>query len=77
VCYIGAATQPNANEVFERFEPIMKGFGGRPHWGKCFTLTRGELEAMYPNTYDTFRKIRKDLDPQGVFSNEFVRQLFD
>src|SRR5207249_1218518 len=31
VCYIGVATQPNANEVIERFEPIVKSLGGKPH----------------------------------------------
>jgi L-gulonolactone oxidase len=77
VCYIGAATQPNANEVFERFEPIMKALGGRPHWGKCFSLTREDAQAMYPDTYEQFRKIRATLDPNGVFSNELLRRLFD
>jgi len=77
VCYIGAATQPNANEVFERFEPILKALGGRPHWGKCFSLTRGEAEAMYPNTYDKFRAVRKEFDPHGVFTNDFISRYFD
>jgi FAD/FMN-containing dehydrogenase len=77
VCYIGSATQPNANEVFERFEPLLKVLGGRPHWGKCFSITRSEVEAMYSGTYDKFCKIRKDLDPDRVFTNELIRQYFD
>jgi FAD/FMN-containing dehydrogenase len=76
VSYIGVATQPNANEVIQRFEPIMKRLGGRPHWGKCFSLTRVEAEAMYPN-YEKFRTIRNELDPNGVFSNEFLKYFFD
>lgn len=76
VCYIGVATQPNANEVIERFEPIVKSLGGKPHWGKCYSLTRAEIEALYPG-YQTFRKIRNELDPNGVFSNEFLRYVFD
>jgi FAD/FMN-containing dehydrogenase len=76
VVYIGVATQPNANEVIERFEPIVKRLGGRPHWGKCFSLTRAEAEAMYPG-YQKFRTIRNQLDPNGVFSNEFLRYYFD
>ena len=76
VCYIGAATQPNANEVIERFEPIMKSFGGKPHWGKCFSMTRKEAQEMYPDTYDKFRQFRQQLDPKGVFANEFIRQMF-
>lgn len=76
VCYIGIATQPNANEAIERFEPIVKRLGGRPHWGKCFSLTRAEAEAMYPS-YEKFRNLRKELDPNGVFSNEFLKYFFD
>jgi FAD/FMN-containing dehydrogenase len=77
VCYIGVATQPNANEIYARVEPIMKEFGGRPHWGKHFSLTRAEVEAMYPDTYEKFRTFRQQLDPRGVFSNTLLRQLFD
>ena len=71
------STQPNANEVYSRVEPIMKDFGGRPHWGKHFSLKRSEVEAMYPDSYDKFRKIRKELDPKGVFTNTLIQQLFD
>lgn len=77
VCYIGVSTQPNANEVYARVEPVMKEFGGRPHWGKHFSLRRSEVEAMYPDSYDRFREIRKELDPNGVFSNTLLSQLFD
>jgi FAD/FMN-containing dehydrogenase len=77
VCYIGASTQTNATEVFQRFEPIMRALGGRPHWGKCFSLTREDARAMYPDSFDRFREIRKELDPHGVFANDHLRRLFD
>jgi FAD/FMN-containing dehydrogenase len=76
VSYVGVATQPNANEVIQRFEPIMKSLGGRPHWGKCFSLTRAEAEALYPQ-YQKFRTIRNELDPNRAFSNEFLKYFFD
>jgi len=76
VCYIGVSSQPNANEVNARVEPIFKFYGGRPHWGKHFSLTRREVQEMYPDTYDTFARIRKELDPNGVFSNTLLRELF-
>ncbi|HLU99625.1 MAG TPA: D-arabinono-1,4-lactone oxidase, partial [Acidobacteriota bacterium] len=62
VCYIGVSTQPNANEVYARVEPIMKDLEGRPHWGKHFSLRRSEVEAMYPDSYDIFRQLRQELD---------------
>jgi len=76
VCYIGVSSQPNANEVYARLEPIFKHYGGRPHWGKHFSLTRREVQEMYPDTYDTFARIRKELDPKGVFGNTLLRELF-
>jgi FAD/FMN-containing dehydrogenase len=77
VCYIGVSTQPNANEVYARVEPILKEFGGRPHWGKHFSLTRKEVEAMYPETYQKFCELRRQMDPQGVFANTLVRHFFE
>jgi hypothetical protein len=56
---------------------IMKALGGRPHWGKCFTLTRQEAEAMYPDTYEQVCKLHATWDPQGVFTNEPIHRLFD
>lgn len=75
-CYIGVATLDNATEVFERFEPIMKELGGRPHWGKHFNATRAEIEAMYPDTFGAFVQLRRSYDPDGVFLNSLLRRLF-
>jgi L-gulonolactone oxidase len=77
VCYIGANTQDNANEVFQRFEPIMKSLGGRPHWGKHFTMTRDEIRSMYPGTFQQFADLRAEWDPDGVFANSLIHELFD
>ena len=77
VCYIGANTQDNATEVFQRFEPIMKSLGGRPHWGKHFTMTRDEIRSMYSATFQQFADLRAEFDPDGVFANSLVHQLFD
>ena len=76
VCFIGVSCQQNSNEVYARIEPIFKAFGGRTHWGKHFTLTRREVQEMYPDTYDTFARLRKELDPKGVFGNTLLRELF-
>lgn len=76
VCYIGASTLLNSTEVFERFEPLMKEFGGRSHWGKNFTLTQAEVARMWPGTYDAFNAIRQQYDPTGVFRNSLLEDLF-
>ena len=74
---LAVAADPSPAAVFKaRIEPIFKFFGGRTHWGKHFTLTRREVQEMYPDTYDTFARIRKELDPKGVFGNTLLRELF-
>ena len=80
-CYIGVNTKaqnedPSANELFARFEPLMKELGGRPHWGKHFTLTPDDLTKMYGANYEKFKTIRNELDPTGLFENTLIRNLF-
>jgi len=77
-CYIGAYTSADefAQRYFEGFEPAMKALGGRPHWGKCFNLTGAEARERY-EMFDAFDKIRRRLDPDGVFANQLIRDLFE
>lgn len=74
--YIGASTLVNSTEVFERFEPLMKRLGGRPHWGKNYTITRDEARQMYPSTYQRFCAVRDAFDPDRVFANSMLTDLF-
>jgi len=74
--YIGASTIVNSTEVFERFEPLMKSLGGRPHWGKNYTITREEARQMYPSTYKRFCDVRDAFDPDRVFANSLLTDLF-
>jgi len=76
VSYIGASTLVNSTEVFERFEPLMKQLGGRPHWGKNYTITREEAMQMYPSTYKRFCDVRDAFDPNRVFANSMLTDLF-
>lgn len=53
----------------------LQQFDARPHWGKIHYLTRDRVEALYPK-YGEFRSIRKEFDPQGIFLNPHLRELF-
>lgn len=77
VCYVGGYIfgQLNAKAFFENYEQRMKRFGGRPHWGKHLTLSQEEARDRYPK-FDTFNRIRRELDPKGIFANDFIRNLF-
>ncbi|MBE3561425.1 MAG: FAD-binding protein [Ktedonobacteraceae bacterium] len=70
--YRGMAYQ----DYFRRVEEIFKRYEGRPHWGKMHTRTAQELATLYPHWHD-FRRIRAELDPAGVFLNDYLRRLFE
>jgi FAD/FMN-containing dehydrogenase len=59
---------------FADIEPLLRDFGGRPHWGKKHALRAVELRALYPQ-WDRFRAIRERLDPDGVFLSPSLQEL--
>ena len=75
-CYIGAYTfgEEFARPFFDEFEREMKRIGGRPHWGKHFTLSSEEARELYP-MYHHFNEIRQELDPKGTLANEVIQEV--
>jgi L-gulonolactone oxidase len=63
-------------ELFPTFEQAMFKYRGRPHWGKIHTLTKEKVKELYPQTYDRFIEAKKELDPDGLFSNDYIQRLF-
>ena len=61
-------------EYFAAVEAIFRDFGGRPHWGKLHTRTAAELAELYPD-WERFQAARRRLDPDGVFQNEYLKEL--
>jgi len=59
---------------FDAAEAILRAYGGRPHWGKMHTLTAHELRPLYPR-WDDFSAVRRQLDPEGLFLNAYLRTL--
>jgi FAD/FMN-containing dehydrogenase len=62
-------------EYFRQVEEIFRRHQGRPHWGKLHTQNAHSLAELYPRWHD-FRRVRARLDPQGVYLNDYLRQLF-
>ena len=60
---------------FAEVEPILRKHGGRPHWAKRHTLTRADVDALYPMA-ERFRAVRRAADPQGKFLNAHLAELF-
>ncbi|GAA1168175.1 D-arabinono-1,4-lactone oxidase [Nesterenkonia sandarakina] len=61
-------------EYFKDMEPLFLGDGGRPHWGKKHTCTAEQLSQMYSH-WDRFGEIRRQLDPQGTYLNDYLRRI--
>jgi FAD-linked oxidoreductase len=60
---------------FAEIEPIFRKHGGRPHWAKRHSLTRADVDALYPMA-ERFREVRRKADPMGKFLNPHVTELF-
>jgi len=50
--------------------------GGRPHWGKLHYLAYHELSALYGEPFEKYLRVRRRLDPQDMFMNSHLRELF-
>jgi FAD-linked oxidoreductase len=59
---------------FRAVERIMEDYGGRPHWGKRHYQTAATLAGRYPE-WERFQAVRARLDPDAVFSNDYVDRV--
>jgi FAD-linked oxidoreductase len=62
-------------DLFIAAEAIFRGHGGRPHWAKRHTLTRGDVDTLYPMA-ERYRAVRRTADRQGKFLNPHLSELF-
>ncbi|MFS0751681.1 D-arabinono-1,4-lactone oxidase [Oceanobacillus sp. 1P07AA] len=60
---------------FRDMEAIMKKYNGRPHWGKMHQQETKDLRKMYPK-WDRFIQIRQQIDPEKMFVNRYLDELF-
>jgi len=60
---------------FAKLEEVFKHYQGRPHWGKEHTLTPIDLQNLFPK-YNDFLQVRKQLDPNNLFLNSYLAELF-
>jgi L-gulonolactone oxidase len=59
------------SEYFDAVESIFATVQGRPHWGKLHTLSASDLAGLYPHFGD-FVRVRNDVDPGGLFRNDYL-----
>jgi FAD-linked oxidoreductase len=62
------------DEYFSAVETILRKYEGRPHWGKIHNLNANDISSLYPE-YQRFIEVRNQLDPEGVFTNDYLRRV--
>jgi L-gulono-1,4-lactone dehydrogenase len=62
------------DEYFSAVEAILRKYEGRPHWGKIHNLNANDISSLYPE-YQRFIEVRNQLDPEGVFTNDYLRRV--
>jgi FAD/FMN-containing dehydrogenase len=60
---------------FKDVEAILKNYGARPHWGKLHFQDSSDLARQY-RRFEDFLGLRNRLDPQRVFANAYLTQVF-
>nr|QBK87116.1 MAG: D-arabinono-1,4-lactone oxidase [Marseillevirus LCMAC201] len=70
------ATDPLVLSLFRDFQNLLTSkYFGRPHWGKYNEMTPELTEKLYGKAnFDHFNAVRKQLDPNGVFSNDYIKR---
>ncbi len=80
-CYIGIISyKPFGKNIphdtyYEGVHNIFAKYEGRPHWAKKHFYTPTGLAATYPG-WEQFSKSKKELDPESMFENDYLKHLF-
>ena len=72
VTYVGTPS----TAYYEEVEAHWLSLGGRPHWGKTYN-PKLDFKSMYGENWEAFNKIRRRMDPKGMFLNDFTRHVFE
>ncbi|KOS20875.1 putative D-arabinono-1 [Escovopsis weberi] len=65
---------PCRARYYQAFEWLMRDMGGRPHWAKNFESRRPDIEDLYGQDLQDFRRVRDDADPLGMFIGPWHRE---
>src|SRR5450755_1269821 len=68
------ARTPGLAGLLDWLDQLVLAAGGRVYLAKDSRLPAGSLAAMYPRL-DDFRRLRAEIDPNGVFVSDLARRL--
>ncbi|KAJ3269739.1 hypothetical protein HDV01_001082 [Terramyces sp. JEL0728] len=84
VCYVGFLAYLNDKtykvhqdqmEFVCKIEKVIADFGCWPHYGKFFTRSLYDFDSMLPRLKE-FKQLRDEVDPNYVFANKYIKDLF-
>ena len=84
IAYIEVLSTVGTPDYLEYFEAVAKEWiklGGIPHWHKQFMFLEkkhniiSHIKKQFGDRIDRFNKVRKELDPNGVFLNEAMKSI--
>lgn len=81
-CYVGfvvylaadGSAAPGSYEMMRSLQEALIPLGALPHLGKHYTMDMYDFRKRLQR-FDEFDRLRKVLDPQGMFENDFIREL--
>lgn len=62
-------------DIFREIETALYKYEGRPHWGKVHFLTKDRIQQLYGSNLTHFIEARRELDPEGLFFNDYLEKL--
>ncbi len=74
---IGAPVSDDYLPFYKEFEDSMLALKGKPHWGKMNFLNYQKISLLYGKNVTTFIDVKNQLDPFGVFSNNYINELVE
>lgn len=62
-------------EWYRELQDLLLAIKCRPHWGKIGFVDYARGKELYEDRLDRFIEVKKRLDPNGIFSNDFINQI--
>ncbi|KAJ3270700.1 hypothetical protein HDV01_007524 [Terramyces sp. JEL0728] len=63
------------SQYHQEIHDFFKDLGFKRHWGKHSCMTPQEVKEVYGKNLEKFLAIKQELDPKGVFKNEYLENL--
>jgi nucleoside-diphosphate-sugar epimerase len=75
ICWMEFWEYPRTGEFFKEIVEVLQHFNFRCHWGKHIPVEQGYLKKQYEK-WDDFVRLRREWDPNGMFSNPCLDKYF-